>query len=133
LQKITMTRFVIILSIFYSVFAFYGFQAIKTIFKSQWIHIAYASLFAIALGYFIFKIMNYVPGTAMQTSTGVAAGILVAFLSLAIVLGFVLFFEDIYRFGVYVVNKLFGAKAVSESTLMPSRRKFIRKFLMASK
>jgi len=94
-----MPRFLIILSIFYLVFTFYGFQAIKTIFKSQWVNIAYITLFALAMGYFIFKMLTYIPGSAML--------------------------EDIYRIGVYIVNKLFGSRAVVETNLMPSRRKFI--------
>ncbi len=120
-----MSRFVIVITIFYLVFAFYGFQAIKTIFKNQWVYIAYITLFLAAFGYFIFKISTYMPGSAMRTSTAVSAGIVLAFLSLAMVLSIALFFEDIYRIGVYIVNKLFGSRAVVETDLMPSRRKFI--------
>ncbi len=120
-----MLRFAIILSIVYIVLAFYGYQAIKTIFKSQWVYAAYVTSFLIALGYFWYKIYVYVPGITMRSSLGLAAGVLFAFLSLALVLCFVLFFEDIYRLGVYVVHKLFTSRAVVEDNLMPSRRRFI--------
>jgi predicted MPP superfamily phosphohydrolase len=120
-----MTRFVLVFSIFYSIFAFYGFQAIKTIFKSQWVHIAYVALFLLTLGYFIFKITNYAPGSAMRSSTAISAGIVFSFLALALVLSFILFFEDIFRVGEYIVHKMFGAKAAIEGDIMPSRRKFI--------
>jgi predicted MPP superfamily phosphohydrolase len=120
-----MTRFIIFLSIFYLAFAFYGFQAIKTVFKSQWVNLGYVISFALVLGYFIYKMSTYAPGSGMRTSTAVAGGIVFSFLSLALVLSFILFFEDIYRLGVYIVHKLFGSREVVETNLMPSRRKFI--------
>lgn len=119
-----MLRFALILSLIYIVLAFYGFQAFKTIFKSQWVYLAYVASFLVAWGYFMFKLMTYVPGAAMRSSTGVAGGIFFSFFLLALFLGLFLLLEDVFRLGTMAYHKLTNTTTV-EGGLLPSRRKFL--------
>ncbi|MEM8998836.1 MAG: metallophosphoesterase [Bacteroidota bacterium] len=119
-----MSRFIIILSISYIALAIYGFQALKTLLKSPLAYWAYGFLFLAAWGYFLVKLIGYVPGSAMKPSTAIAAGIFFSFFVLALVLGFFLLVEDVIRFFVwayYKVIELTGGNA----SVIPSRRKFI--------
>lgn len=124
-----MLRFAIILSIIYIPLAFYGFQAFKTVFKSQWAHYAYAGLFLLALVYFMFKLMTYEPGSAMRTSTGVAGGIFFSFLLLALFIGFFMLLEDVYRLAAVVYHKV-AATARVDGSALPSRRVFLSKIAL---
>lgn len=119
-----MLRFAVILSIIYFVLAFYGFQAFKTVFKSQWAFLTYMVSFLVAWGYFMFKLMTYVPGSAMRSATGVAGGIFFSFFLLALFLGFFMLLEDVFRLGAMAYHKLTDTTTV-EGGLLPSRRKFL--------
>ena len=119
-----MSRFIIILSILYFILAFYGYQGFKTLFKNPYVHVAYGLSFLAAWGYFLIKVLNYVPGSAMKGSMAMAAGIFFSFLVLGLVLGCFLLLEDVVRLGVFGYNKIAGASG-EQASFFPSRRRFI--------
>lgn len=119
-----MLRFAAIISIFYFILAFYGFQALKTLFKSQGAYWVYGASFLLAWGYFMFKLMTYTPGSAMRSSTGVAGGIFFSFFLLALFLGFFMLLEDIFRLGAVAYHKVTNTTTV-DGGLLPSRRRFL--------
>ncbi|MEM9361278.1 MAG: metallophosphoesterase [Bacteroidota bacterium] len=119
-----MPRFLIVLSIVYVIAAIYGFQGFKTLFKNVWLYWVYALLFFGALVNFIVRVFNYTPGDGVRGQIANAGGIFVAFLLLALVLGVVLFLEDVVRVLVYGYEKIAGVSETSAQTF-PSRRKFI--------
>ena len=67
-----MSRFLIFISIFYVVFAVYGFQTFRTLFKSQWAHGAYVVFFLGIWIYFLIRMSNYQPSAAMQAGKAIA-------------------------------------------------------------
>ena len=119
-----MPRFLIILSIIYIVSAFYGFQGFKTLFKNIWVNWAYVILFLGALLNFIIRVLNYTPGDGIRGQIANAAGIFFAFLLLGMVLGAMLFLEDVVRVFVYGYHKITGTSDTT-AQFFPSRRKFI--------
>ena len=119
-----MSRFLIVLSVIYIILAVYGFQGFKTLFKNQWAQIGYGVLFLGALGFFIFKVLEYVPGKALQSGTAIAGGVFFSFFMLALVLGFFLLIEDIVRLFAFGYNKINGLSEGS-TKYFPSRRKFV--------
>ncbi|GMN12026.1 metallophosphoesterase [Croceitalea sp. MTPC9] len=119
-----MSRFLIILSIIYIILAVYGFQGFKTIFKNQWLQLTYGVLFLGAISLFIYKVLEYVPGKALQPGTAIAGGVFFSFLMFALVLGFFLLVEDIVRLFTFIYNKINGL-AEGNTNYFPSRRKFV--------
>jgi predicted MPP superfamily phosphohydrolase len=119
-----MSRFLIILCIIYIILGVYGFQGFKTLFKNQWVQIGYGVLFLGALSFFIIKVLEYVPGKALQSGTAIAGGIFFSFLMFALVLGFFLLLEDIVRLFSFGYNKITGL-AEGSTRYLPSRRKFV--------
>ncbi len=115
-----MLRFITILSIFYILFATYGFQAFRTLFKNPWVHLLYGLFFAVAWVFLIIKVMGYKPGDALQPSTAIAGGVFFSFFCLALVLSMGMLLEDIIR-----IIELGYSKLTKETAAMPSRRKFV--------
>ncbi|KAB7529186.1 metallophosphoesterase [Flagellimonas olearia] len=118
-----MSRF-ILLGVLYIVFAMYGFQAFRTLFKSPWMHWAYGILFFGALLFVAIKIITYVPGDGIRGAVAMSAGIFLAFFLLALVLGFFLLVEDVVRLVAFAYNKVVG-EVTSQGGHFPSRRKFL--------
>lgn len=118
-----MSRF-ILLGVLYIVFAMYGFQAFRTLFKSPWMHWAYGILFLGALLFVAIKIITYVPGDGIRGAVAMSAGIFLAFFLLALVLGFFLLVEDVVRLVAFAYNKVVG-EVTSQGGHFPSRRKFL--------
>ena len=119
-----MSRFLIILCIAYIILAVYGFQGFKTLFKNIWLQIGYGVLFLGALSFFAFKVLEYVPGKALQPGTAIAGGVFFSFLMFALVMGFFLLMEDIVRLFSFGYNKITGL-AEGSTSYLPSRRKFV--------
>ena len=119
-----MPRFLIVLNIIYIIAAIYGFQGFKTLFKNVWLHWGYGVLFLVALLNFIIRVLNYTPGDGIRGQIANAAGIFFAFLLLGMVLGVVLFLEDVVRVFVYGYHKIAGASD-TKTQFFPSRRKFV--------
>ncbi|MBT8187603.1 MAG: metallophosphoesterase [Croceitalea sp.] len=119
-----MPRFIIVLSILYIVFAFYGFQAFKTIFKTPIANAIYGILFLVALVFFVIKVAGYTPGDALQSSTAIAGGVFFAFMILALILGVFMLIEDIVRLLAFGYNKIVGLSE-GQNEYLPNRRKFV--------
>ena len=119
-----MSRFLIVLSIIYSVFAIYGFFGFKTLIKNKWMHLGYAILFLSALVFFGIKLLAYIPGKALTSGTAIAGGIFFSFIMFSLVLGVFLLLEDVIRLFIFGYNKIKGLSE-GNSSYFPSRRKFV--------
>lgn len=123
-----MTRFIIILSIFYVAFAVYGYQAVKTISKNLYWQWGYLLAFAGVLVFLWFKMLSIDQSAPVRPQVAVAGGIFFAFFLLAFFLGVFLLVEDLVRLSVLGYNKIAG---VSENAYLPSRRKFVSSIAMS--
>ncbi|MDX1472118.1 MAG: metallophosphoesterase, partial [Flavobacteriaceae bacterium] len=116
-----MTRGLIVVFL-YSFFTFYGYQAIKTATKHQWVHYLYIAVAVIIIGNFIFQFLGPSEGRVLSPARSYAFGLLLAFMALNLVMVPILFAEDIVRLILGVYDKL----VISESTFyLPERRKFL--------
>jgi len=111
-----------ILIIGFLILAFYGFQAIRTGFKSSWVHYLYILVALLILVNFIFHFVNFLDGRAWSPTFSYALGFLLAFMVFNMILIPILIGEDIVRVLMGLREKFFG---LSESFHIPSRRKFI--------
>lgn len=121
MKKKTMLRWIIFI-LFYLFISFYGFQAIKTVTKSAWVHYIFIALPLIIAGNFIIQFTVYSEGRVLNPSKSYAFGFLLAFLSLGLIIIPILLGEDIIRFIYGVYEKLVTK---NNSFYLPSRRKFI--------
>ena len=118
-----MLRFLFFISVFYLIFAFYGFQAYRTILKSSWLQVLYW-LFYVGI------LLNFFLATNAYTRTGppssylaISGGVLLAFMVFGLFSGAIMLLEDIGRVIIWMYQKI-GAGNTADSHL-PSRRKFI--------
>ena len=115
-----MLRVAVILSVLYVAFSVYGFQAVKTLFKSPIAQWAYMGVFCLIWVYFLFKLFNYKPGSAMHPSVAIAGGVFFSFFILSFILSVFMLCEDVVRLSILGYDKINGTKVS-----IPSRRKFI--------
>ena len=115
-----MVRWIIFILI-YSLFSFYGFQAVKTVTKASWVHYLFIGLAIIIAGNFIYQFSIGSEGRVLNPSKSYAFGFLLAFMSLNLVIVPILLGEDIVRGALGLYDKL----VTKESFYLPSRRKFI--------
>ncbi|MBT8303505.1 MAG: metallophosphoesterase [Bacteroidia bacterium] len=115
-----MLRWVIFIS-FYILLSIYGFQAIKTIFKTNWVQYVFIAIAILIIGNFIYNFTGASEGRVLTPPKSYAFGFLLAFLVLNLVIVPILFAEDIVRLIAGAYDK-FSAK---ESFYMPSRRRFV--------
>lgn len=112
----------IIFIIIYALFAIYGYQAIKTVTKHNWLHYIFIAVALLVLGNFIFQFIATTEGRVLNPAKSYAFGFLLAFMALNLVLVPILLGEDVLR-GIYsAYQKLSGT---TESFYIPSRRKFV--------
>ncbi|UOB19020.1 metallophosphoesterase [Abyssalbus ytuae] len=117
-----MTRWIIFLLI-YIVIDYYAFQAVKTITKNKWIYYVHVLISVLVVGNFIFQfVASTDTGRVLTPLKSYAFGFLLTLIALKLATLPFLLGEDVYRLGVGVYNKLFGAR---EAFQIPSRRKFI--------
>ena len=116
-----MTRWIIFI-ILYTLFSIYGFQAIKTVTKYNWLYIVYAFVALVILGNFIYQFASSSEGRVLSPSKSYAFGFLLSFLSLTFVLIPILLGEDIIRTVMGLYDKLVTSH---EPFYLPSRRKFV--------
>ncbi|MCB0382656.1 MAG: metallophosphoesterase [Psychroserpens sp.] len=116
-----MVRWIIFILI-YSLFTIYGFQAIKTVTKLNWLHYLFVIVAVLVAGNFIYQFSIGTEGRVLNPAKSYAFGILLAFMSLNLVLVPILIGEDIIRVFLGLYDKLFATK---ETFYLPSRRKFI--------
>lgn len=112
----------IIFAVLFVLFAFYGFQAIKTISKSSWIHYLFIGLAILIVGNFIVQFTMTSEGRVLSPTKSYAFGFLLSFIIFNLVLILFILGEDIVRVFIGVYEKFFGQK---QEFHMPSRRKFI--------
>ncbi|SEP77282.1 hypothetical protein SAMN05421824_0274 [Hyunsoonleella jejuensis] len=112
----------IIFILFYLFISFYGFQAIKTVTKSAWVHYIFIALALIIAGNFIIQFTVYSEGRVLNPAKSYAFGFLLAFISLGLIIIPILLGEDVIRFIYGVYEKLVTK---NDSFYLPSRRKFI--------
>lgn len=112
----------IIFTLVYVFFSFYGFQAIKTVFKYNWIHYLFIAIALIVAGNFIYQFSIASEGRVLTPAKSYAFGFLLAFMSLNLVIVPILLGEDIIRIVLGLYDRLVTTK---ETFYLPSRRKFI--------
>ena len=112
----------IIFIIFYILFAIYGFQAIKTVFKASWVHYLFLAISLIVIGNFIYQFTTGTEGRVLDPAKSYAFGFLLAFLSFNLILVPILLGEDIIRTALGLYDRLVTSK---DTFYLPSRRKFI--------
>lgn len=112
----------VIFVVIYIVLSFYSFQAVKTVFKTNWIQYLFVGLVVLILGNFIYQWLQPGEGRVLTQSKSYAFGFLLAMLSAELILVIFMFGEDIGRLLSATYNKFFTAK---ESFHLPSRRKFV--------
>ena len=115
-----MLRWIIFILIF-CVFSIYGYQAIKTVTKANWIHYLFIAVAFIIAGNFIYQFSISSEGRVLNPAKSYALGFLLAFMSLNLVIVPILLGEDIIRAVLALYDKLITKEAFD----MPSRRKFI--------
>ncbi|MCK8481064.1 metallophosphoesterase [Psychroserpens algicola] len=115
-----MVRWIIFILI-YSLLSIYGFQAIKTVTKINWLHYLFIAVAIIIAGNFIYQFSIGSEGRVLNPAKSYAFGFLLAFMSLNLVIVPILLGEDIVRSALGLYDKL----VTKESFYMPSRRKFI--------
>jgi hypothetical protein len=116
-----MVRWIIFILI-YSLFSIYGYQAIKTVTKLNWLHYLFIIIAILVAGNFIYQFSIGSEGRVLNPAKSYAFGILLAFMSINVVLVPILIGEDIIRVFLGLYDKLFATK---ETFYLPSRRKFI--------
>ena len=99
----------------------YTFQAFKTISKSKLIRFSYIAISVAVYAYFFITILTYDRSKGQTPEFQMAMGILLSFSIPKLVIVFVLFGEDMYRW----VLKLFSAISSSETQSLVGRRKFV--------
>ncbi|MEO6347244.1 MAG: metallophosphoesterase [Aquaticitalea sp.] len=112
----------ILFSVFFLLLSFYGFQAIRTVTKSPWIHYLFIGIALLVVGNFIIQFSMASEGRVLSPRKSYAFGFLLTFIMFNLVLVPFLFGEDIVRFFVGMYHKFAGAKQVYH---VPSRRKFV--------
>ncbi|MGB6269260.1 MAG: metallophosphoesterase [Olleya sp.] len=116
-----MTR-LIILAILYIVLTVYGFQAIKTVFKSAWIQYLFIVIAFLVSVNLIYQFATPSEGSVVSGGRGYAIGFLISFMALNLVITTILIGEDLVRSFISLYDKFFITK---DSFYLPSRRKFI--------
>lgn len=115
-----MTRW-IIFGIIYVLFAVYGFQAVKTATKQQWVYYLYLVVALLVIGNFIYQFAITSEGRVLSPVKSYAFGFLLAFMSFNLVIVPIMLGEDIIRGAMGLYDKL----VTRESFYLPSRRKFV--------
>lgn len=115
-----MLRWVLFI-IFYFSLSYYGFQAIKTVTKTAWLHYLFLTVALVIACNFIIQFTIYSEGRVLNPSKSYALGFLLAFMALNIVILTILVGEDVIRFMISLYDKLVGKNTFN----IPSRRKFI--------
>ncbi len=119
-----MSRFFIFLSVFYILFAFYGFQAFKTVVRPTWLQIGYWVVFIGVLVNVIIASSGFERTGPPSGYLAISGGVVLAFLVLGMFSGAFMLIEDVVRGIAWIYNKA-TATTASSGTFLPSRRKFL--------
>lgn len=120
-KSIYMLRWIIFVVVFI-LLAIYGFQAIKTVSKSPWVHYLFIGIALLIVGNFIIQFAMASEGRVLSPSKSYAFGFLLSFILFNLVLIPFILGEDIVRFFIGIYEKFAGNE---KEFHMPSRRKFI--------
>ncbi len=116
-----MLRWIIFAIILFFI-TFYGFQAIKTVSKSPWIHYLFIGVAVLVVGNFIIQFTISTEGRVLSPAKSYAFGFLLSFMLFNLALLPFLIGEDIIRFFLGLNEKFFSQK---QEFHVPSRRAFI--------
>ncbi|NQX86103.1 MAG: metallophosphoesterase [Flavobacteriaceae bacterium] len=103
---------------------FYAYQAVKTIFRSKWVNIAYLLVSLFVLGNLVYQIASFDRGSSSSSDLNITIGVLVTFYVPKMVMMLLLFGEDIFR-AMETLYNYFTVKTDVDGSYIPSRRKFI--------
>lgn len=120
-----MGRLVIILT--YLVLVFYGYIAFKDVFKNRLLRASYFILTLGALFFVTIKVFLSISGFLSNPDKLMVFAIFFSFYLLAVILGGTMLLQDILRFFVAIIKRIFGSKREFHS---PERRKFISKIAL---
>ncbi|WP_299397711.1 metallophosphoesterase [uncultured Gelidibacter sp.] len=112
----------VLFTIFYILISLYGFQAIRTLTKVNWVHYVFIAIALIIAGNLILQFTFGSAGRVLSPSKSYAFGFILAFMLFNLFMIVFLFGEDIVRVITGLYSKFFGPK---ETFYMPSRRKFV--------
>ena len=118
-----MLRWIIFLVI-YGVLDLYAFQAIKTVFKNNWIHILYWIISFLVIGNFVFNYYGFNRRDGFSNAHAYAFGFFIAILVPKMVLLLGMFAEDIFRLPL-AMYRYFAEGDSSKGNYFPSRRQFV--------
>ena len=100
----------------------YGFFAIKTVTKQNWVYYLYFAIVALIVGNLIYQLLGPNEGRVLTPSKSYAFGFILALLSFNLIITIVLFGEDIFR----VLSWAFRKAIYRDETVeFGSRRKFL--------
>ncbi|PTM11403.1 MAG: phosphoesterase [Bacteroidetes bacterium] len=123
-----MIRWILFILIF-GIIDFYAFQAVKTIFRSRAVNLAYLLISLIVIGNLIYQISSSGRG-GLNTKMNFAIGFFLTLYIPKIVIMLMMFGEDILRVP-QAMYQYFSTGGSSESTnYMPSRRVFVSKLAL---
>ena len=108
--------------LFFALFEWYAFQAIKTVTQNRWIWLFYSIIVISIFGSLLWGGYNRTEG--MTVSFNYAIGSFLMLIAFQILLIAFLFIEDLARLFQAIYGYLTGNK-VSEAGFLPSRRKFV--------
>lgn len=108
--------------LFFALFEWYAFQAIKTVTQNRWIWLFYSIIVISIFGSLLWGGYNRTEG--MTVSFNYAIGSFLMLIAFQILLIAFLFIEDLARIFQAIYGYLTGNK-VSEAGFLPSRRKFV--------
>lgn len=112
----------LIFAVVFLLLTFYGFQAIKTVSKSPWVHYIFIGVALLIVGNFIIQFTMASEGRVLSPAKSYAFGFLLSFILFNLVMVVFLLGEDMVRFFMGLNEKFFSQK---QAYHIPTRRKFI--------
>ena len=108
---------------------FYSFQVVRTMTNTRWMLIAYLLLSVAVIGFIAYQFLNFDRSVGQTQMTMMTLGLLLVVFLPKILLTFVLFLEDIYRFSSGTISHFVGD--TKNSSFLPERRKFVSQMALA--
>ena len=106
-----------------AVLEFYSFQAVRTITKSKIILFVYLAVTVVVVLFLVYQFSQFDRGVGQTTKTMATMGLFLIFTIPKIIIGMVLFGEDIFRFIKAIIVYFVGDN--NEGSFLPSRRRFV--------
>ncbi|WP_339889692.1 metallophosphoesterase [uncultured Flavobacterium sp.] len=106
-----------------AVIEFYSFQAIRTVTKSKFILILYVVITVLVVSYLIYQFSQFDRSIGQTSKSLFTMGLFLIFVVPKIVISFVLFGEDVFRFFKAIIVHFVGDN--DGGKFMPTRRRFV--------